>query len=339
MTMERDSLVARLGKLHEYDLVLDTNAYPKGPMAEGRDVYRVIGWEGADRGGLLLSEVEAREVRAAFRESSAAAALSRPEQVVKAAEGYRRVHDIAIAAYENAIPSDHRYSATALRKAVDAAISCLTTAAPLQADASAPASPAIGVQTVAEAAQFLLGRLRHFSDALSDSQSDDRWHFSVLPAMRMLEAALHPAPEAASAGNAAKLADLEFQAEIEATESARNFSPRTEVNHSYISHIAKVGFRAGIRAASITNAGSPVSPSASDTAPSPKGVSDGVQADSDGAMTEEEALGLPDAAGDDEMAFARTARQPVIGDERIFPNEPFGSHATAEERAASKEGA
>ena len=79
---EKDSLVARLGKLHEYDLVLDTNAYPKGPMAEGRDVYRVIGWEGADRGGLLLSEVEAREVREAFRESSAAAALSRPEQAM-----------------------------------------------------------------------------------------------------------------------------------------------------------------------------------------------------------------------------------------------------------------
>jgi hypothetical protein len=35
---------------------------------------------------------------------------------------YSRVHNIAISAYEAAIPPDYRYSAAALRKAVDAAI-------------------------------------------------------------------------------------------------------------------------------------------------------------------------------------------------------------------------
>jgi hypothetical protein len=32
------------------------------------------------------------------------------------------VHDTAVAAYEAAVPADYRYSALALRKAVDAAI-------------------------------------------------------------------------------------------------------------------------------------------------------------------------------------------------------------------------
>jgi hypothetical protein len=36
---------------------------------------------------------------------------------------YRRIHDIAAAAYEAAVPVDYRYSALALRKAVDAALS------------------------------------------------------------------------------------------------------------------------------------------------------------------------------------------------------------------------
>jgi hypothetical protein len=38
---------------------------------------------------------------------------------------YRRIHDIAAAAYEAAVPVDYRYSALALRKAVDAALSAL----------------------------------------------------------------------------------------------------------------------------------------------------------------------------------------------------------------------
>lgn len=41
-------------------------------------------------------------------------------------EEYRRIHDIAAAAYEAATPVDYRYSALALRKAVDAAINALT---------------------------------------------------------------------------------------------------------------------------------------------------------------------------------------------------------------------
>ncbi|QIG68679.1 hypothetical protein EVB67_029 [Rhizobium phage RHph_TM3_3_14B] len=38
---------------------------------------------------------------------------------------YRRIHDIAAATYEAAVPVDYRYSALALRKAVDAALSAL----------------------------------------------------------------------------------------------------------------------------------------------------------------------------------------------------------------------
>lgn len=40
-------------------------------------------------------------------------------------EQYRKVHDAAIAAYEAATPPDYRYSATALRRAVDAAFAAL----------------------------------------------------------------------------------------------------------------------------------------------------------------------------------------------------------------------
>lgn len=39
---------------------------------------------------------------------------------------YREMHDAAIAAYEAAVPADYRYSATALRRAVDAAIAYRT---------------------------------------------------------------------------------------------------------------------------------------------------------------------------------------------------------------------
>ena len=64
------------GKLGEYDLTLDRNAYPRGPMSEGRGIYRIIGWEGSDRGGLLLSEAEANAIRSALRDR---AAVSRAE--------------------------------------------------------------------------------------------------------------------------------------------------------------------------------------------------------------------------------------------------------------------
>lgn len=54
-------------KLSQWDLQKDSNAYPKGPTAEGRSVYRLIGWEGSDRGGLLLSESERDAITAAWR--------------------------------------------------------------------------------------------------------------------------------------------------------------------------------------------------------------------------------------------------------------------------------
>lgn len=47
-------------------------------------------------------------------------------------EEYRRIHDIAAAAYEAATPVDYRYSALALRKAVDAAISALVPSTPAE---------------------------------------------------------------------------------------------------------------------------------------------------------------------------------------------------------------
>ncbi|WP_293811333.1 hypothetical protein [uncultured Bosea sp.] len=36
-------------------------------MAEGRSLYRLIGWEGADRGGLLLSDGERDAITSALR--------------------------------------------------------------------------------------------------------------------------------------------------------------------------------------------------------------------------------------------------------------------------------
>lgn len=197
MTMERDSLVARLGKLHEYDLVLDTNAYPKGPMAEGRDVYRVIGWEGADRGGLLLSEVEAREVRAAFRESSAAAALSRPEQVVM-----DEIDAILQDSFGFASGADF------IRKVSERIAALTTTAAPLQADASAPASPAIGIQAV----KALADRVRAL--LLVDQPASWEERRKIADELESLSA-LHPAPEAAPPNvgvNCSLLRELKHQA-------------------------------------------------------------------------------------------------------------------------------
>lgn len=44
---------------------------------------------------------------------------------------YRRIHDIPAAAYEAAVPVDYRYSALALRKAVDAAISAVAPPGPV----------------------------------------------------------------------------------------------------------------------------------------------------------------------------------------------------------------
>lgn len=65
---DRSFVRSRLG---EYDLSLNQHAYPQGPMAEGRGVYRVIGWEGSDRGGLLLSAAEADAIKSALVASGA----------------------------------------------------------------------------------------------------------------------------------------------------------------------------------------------------------------------------------------------------------------------------
>lgn len=78
-------------KLAQYDLVRDRNAYPKGPMAEGRSIYRVIGWEGADRGGLLLSEAEADAVRESLRSAPLSALV--PDEVAGVVERLRKQID------------------------------------------------------------------------------------------------------------------------------------------------------------------------------------------------------------------------------------------------------
>lgn len=53
-------------KLREFDLQPDHYACPSGPLAEGKEQYRVIGWEGGDRGALLLSPEERTAILAAF---------------------------------------------------------------------------------------------------------------------------------------------------------------------------------------------------------------------------------------------------------------------------------
>ncbi len=65
--VEHSDLRGAGSKLTQWDLQIDRNAYPQGPTAEGRMIYRLIGWEGCDRGGLLLSEAEKEAIDAAFR--------------------------------------------------------------------------------------------------------------------------------------------------------------------------------------------------------------------------------------------------------------------------------
>ncbi len=71
--------------------------------------------------------------------------------------------------------------------------SCLTTAAPLQADASAPASPAIGVQVVTGLSEETQCQL----DAI-----DEAIRAGAMAGNMIVGSAPHPAPEAASAGGA-----------------------------------------------------------------------------------------------------------------------------------------
>lgn len=47
---------------------------------------------------------------------------------------YREIHDAAVAAYEAATPVDYRYSALALRKAVDAALNAAAAIRALKSD-------------------------------------------------------------------------------------------------------------------------------------------------------------------------------------------------------------
>jgi len=44
-----------------------------------------------------------------------------------------------------------------------------------------------------EAAKSLIQSLKRFSDAPSDRENDERWHFEVLPSMRSIEAAISKA--------------------------------------------------------------------------------------------------------------------------------------------------
>lgn len=95
---------------------------------------------GVEAAALALANRNSSEHPEAFRgiaEAAISAYLSitepgKPESgvlavKVKVPAEYRRIHDVAAAAYEAATPVDYRYSALALRKAVDAAIAALTT--------------------------------------------------------------------------------------------------------------------------------------------------------------------------------------------------------------------
>ena len=72
---------------------------------------------------------------------------------------YREIHDAAVAAYEAATPVDYRYSALALRKAVDAALNAALAIRALKSDA--PPAPEPRPFTFADpAAQLQHERLR-----------------------------------------------------------------------------------------------------------------------------------------------------------------------------------
>jgi hypothetical protein len=58
------------------------------------------------------------------------------ERVINDPVEYQRVHDTAVAAYEAAVPADYRYSALALRKAVDAAIAAYVQGRDLNSETS-----------------------------------------------------------------------------------------------------------------------------------------------------------------------------------------------------------
>lgn len=54
----REAVKATDTRPWQFDIVPDRSTYPGGPLATGKNPYRVIGWEGGDRGGLLLSPDE-----------------------------------------------------------------------------------------------------------------------------------------------------------------------------------------------------------------------------------------------------------------------------------------
>lgn len=51
--------------LREWDIEKDPNSYPAGPAAEGKNNYKMTGWEGGHRGLLLLTSEEAAVIGAA----------------------------------------------------------------------------------------------------------------------------------------------------------------------------------------------------------------------------------------------------------------------------------
>lgn len=85
---------------------------------------------------------------------------------------YRRIHDIAAAAYEAAVPVDYRYSALALRKAVDAALSALAPQAGDNAE-----EPVASVQI-----QLLEERVAQLEDELYEAEQAPwpDWTSSIL---------------------------------------------------------------------------------------------------------------------------------------------------------------
>lgn len=229
MTMEIDSLVARLERVRhkkrgaEYE-VLGTGKMQTEHWIDQRwtrqsasgeppksswsrvDLREVVVYRSLDDGSLWVRPREEFE-DGRFERLEAAAALSRPEQVV--------ADEMVSAAYEEL---RRRLTLHPSRDQVKAALeaACLTTAAPLEADASAPASPAIGVQAVTDGEEAriaeerlssLLARIHrdggHYeaehgtekawadADAIVASMYADTTHPAHSPS------ALHPAPEAA----------------------------------------------------------------------------------------------------------------------------------------------
>lgn len=390
MTMERDSLVARPGRVTRFGWERDEEGanrfravvvYDEGPPELSFNVV----WKSEPVAIVPLADLEA------------AAALSRPEQVVKRLE-MARGHLSNIEAHGNAEANAVLVIRNVLSE-LEAAL-CLTTAAPLQADASAPASPAIGVQAVTldfhaadttpdvprgqMKACIIMMRSRHtgknftmpayylnaypleFEDGCGDEKCEDEhddgcpvsgWFYdnanfeyencyyriegeclawALIPGAATVEAALHPAPEAASAGVAGEPVGYIHPFALDCLMLPHQ--------HAETVHVYPTAPQEDFI---------PLFTAPSDTAPSPKGVSDGVRE----AVERYRLLRIGEviAPTDEFLKDDATTWQPCRGEwcvgatytaifqpmRRDIEAALSQEHApaTAEDRAASKEGA